>query len=349
MNKTIFTTQTKSNPVNLLFASSILTGILISLSAHSWFTIWIGLELNLFGFIPLIITSNKNQEKEAACKYFLAQAAPSAIFLLCLLLVTDLHLSSLFLTIALLIKMGIAPCHQWFPSVINSLPWIQAWILITVQKIAPFFLLIQTINNSPILTSIVAGLSSIVGGIGGINQTLLRPLIAYSSIGHIGWILRAILVSNRSATLYFISYLLIVSTTIFRAILLNLNSIAVSTKVENNPILILFLILSFINIGGLPPFFGFFIKATIINHLLRINFFLLTLLLILGSVINLFYYLKIVFINTLRTPTQLILLYSSLSTTPKPIKFNTSYSLINPFLFILSTSAATTTLLLFRT
>jgi len=349
MNKIILASSAKFNPVNLLFASLILAGILVSLSAHSWFTIWIGLELNLFGFIPLIISTNKNQEKEATCKYFLAQAAPSAIFLLCLLLVTDLHLSSLFLTIALLIKIGMAPCHQWFPSVINSLPWAQAWILITIQKIAPFFLLIQTINNSPILTSIVAGLSSIVGGIGGINQTLLRPLIAYSSIGHIGWILRAILISNRSATLYFTSYLLIISTTILRVILLNLNSIFISTKIERSPILTLFLVLSFINIGGLPPFFGFFIKATVINHLLRTGFFFLTLLLILGSVINLFYYLKIVFINTLESPSQLILTYSSPNLKPRNTKLNISYSLINPLLFILATSGATTTLFLFRT
>jgi len=71
-----------------------------------------GLELNLFGFIPFIISGNRNQEKEAACKYFLAQATPSAILLLCLILVPYLPASSTFLAIALFIKIGAAPCHQ---------------------------------------------------------------------------------------------------------------------------------------------------------------------------------------------------------------------------------------------
>ncbi len=71
-----------------------------------------GLELNLFGFIPLIIATRSNQEKEAACKYFLAQAIPSAIFLLALVLIPDIPTTSAVILVALFIKIGIAPCHQ---------------------------------------------------------------------------------------------------------------------------------------------------------------------------------------------------------------------------------------------
>jgi NADH:ubiquinone oxidoreductase subunit 2 (subunit N) len=67
------------------------------------------------------MATRANQEKEAACKYFLAQAIPSAIFLLALILMPDLPATSAVILVALFIKIGVAPCHQWFPSVINAL------------------------------------------------------------------------------------------------------------------------------------------------------------------------------------------------------------------------------------
>jgi len=337
MNKHQSSFSLTTSPANLLFTTALLSGILLTLSAHTWFSIWIGLELNLFGFIPLIIATSSNQEKEAACKYFLAQATPSAIFLVCLVLTPLLPITSFFLSIAVLIKLGAAPCHQWFPSVISRIGWPQRWALITIQKVGPFFILLQTTNNASTLLIFVAAASSIVGGIGGINQTLLRPLIAYSSIGHIGWIIAAILISNRTATLYFASYILIISTVILSAILLKLTSIHMSASISKSPLLLFILITSFINIGGLPPLFGFFIKATVIRRLISENLTFLLIPLIIGSVINLYYYLKVVFVHTLETSPHFLILQPPLST----------IQITLPALFIISTVRAATLLTLF--
>lgn len=339
MNKHIYKLPTFSptSPANILFLTAVFSGILITISANTWFSMWIGLELNLFGFVPVILASSLNQEKEAACKYFLAQAAPSAIFLICLILGPQISPSLVLLSLALVIKLGAAPCHQWLPSVINRIAWPQGWILVTVQKVAPILILIQVVNRVPTLLIIVAGLSSIVGGVGGINQTLLRSIIAYSSIGHIGWIIGAMLVSINIATLYLASYILIVSTTILSLALLKITSVCLSSSITKHPTLLLITAISFINIGGLPPLFGFFIKASVIKALIDSNLIRLLVPLIAGSVLNLYYYLKVVFINTLETPPQSLILKT----------INHPTQILLPILFSSSTVGAVVTLTLF--
>lgn len=91
----------------------------------------------------------------------------------------------------LLLKNGAAPFHFWFPGVIEGLSWINGLILITWQKIAPLILISYNINYNFFLISII--LSIIIGALGGLNQTSLRKLIAFSSINHLGWILIAII------------------------------------------------------------------------------------------------------------------------------------------------------------
>lgn len=330
-------TFSSTSPANILFLTAVLSGILITISANTWFSIWIGLELNLFGFVPIILASSLNQEKEAACKYFLAQAAPSAVFLMCLILSPQVSPALVPLSLALVIKLGAAPCHQWLPSVISRIAWPQGWILVTIQKVAPIFILIEITNRVPTLLILVASLSSIVGGVGGINQTLLRSIIAYSSIGHIGWIIGAMLTSINTATLYLISYILIVSTTILSLALLKITSVCLSSSITKHPALLLITAVSFINIGGLPPLFGFFIKASVIKALIDSNLIMLLVPLITGSILNLYYYLKVVFINTLETPPQSLVLKTA----------NHPTQMLLPILFSSSTVGAVVTLTLF--
>nr|ACR00064.1 NADH dehydrogenase subunit 2 [Paralvinella sulfincola] len=325
------------SPAYMLFTLAMLSGILMTISAHSWFSMWMGLELNLFGFIPIIMATSSNQEKEAACKYFLAQATPSAIFLVCIVLAPQFQPSSTLLALAVLMKLGAAPCHQWFPSVMNGMAWPQSWALVTVQKIAPFFLLVQTTNSATNLLMLAAALSSLTGGIGGMNHTLLRPIIAYSSIGHMGWMIAAMLVSNNTATLYLLSYIMIVSTTILVITLLKLTSINLSSPIIKHPAMLLILTISFMNMGGLPPLFGFFIKATVMSVLTHSTLIILLPPLILGSVMNLYYYLKVVFMNSLETPAQHVIL--------KQLSQPTQFTL--PILFSLSVASATAALSLF--
>jgi len=135
----------------------------------------------------MVLVGRKSQEKEAAVKYFISQRVPSALIVISFISYSGeaLNVSS-FLFFALLIKMGLAPVHYWLPSVMGAVSWGLCWVLATVQKVAPIIIIFYANSFSPLILVYSAGLSSIVGGVGGLNQTMLRVILAYSSIGHIG-------------------------------------------------------------------------------------------------------------------------------------------------------------------
>lgn len=280
-------------PYTTLFLITLTLGIFISLSSNNWLFVWFGLELNLFSFIPLALKTNKNQEKEAILKYFLVQAIASIILLTAFL--TSQNMPTIILT-SLLIKLGIAPSHFWLAPVINAISWNICWILATLQKISPIVIISQILSSqSTLFIFLVSRLRALTGGIGGLNQTQLRAILAYSSIGHIGWILAASLTTQRIIIIYLFSYIIIVSAVIQP---INLSSISIiNSQNRQEPslnVLKLTLIPTILRLGGLPPIFGFFPKLIVIYSLSSINLTLLQLILILSSTLNLYYYLKII-------------------------------------------------------
>ena len=176
----------------------------MAVTRSNWLLAWIAIEINLLRFVPIISSNKSNQETEACVKYFLAQAIGSALIILArisLLTITRITMWwNRILILSLLLKLGAAPCHYWFPIVITSLPWPQALLLTTWQKLAPLSLLCfscLTLNPfSKTLITISAILNALLGGIMGINQSHIRTLLAYSSITHIGWIISTIQINN---------------------------------------------------------------------------------------------------------------------------------------------------------
>lgn len=250
---------------------------------------------------------------EASIKYFITQALASTFILLAIILLS-LNESILFgiktyfiiINSALLTKIGAAPFHFWFPEVIEGLRWINSFIILTWQKIAPIILLIYnfTLNN---FISIIVIIRILVRGIIGLNQISLRKILTFSSINHIGWILPAIFLSFYVWFIYFLIYSLITLNlvTLFyyfnsfylKQITLNLNS---------NFLLKLFFIINLFSLGGLPPFLGFFPKWLIINSLINENFNILAFIIILLTLITLFYYIRLSYHSlTLRVSSNL--------------------------------------------
>nr|AVW86202.1 NADH dehydrogenase subunit 2 [Pisione sp. YZ-2018] len=302
-------------PFSSLFLSTLVIGSLISISSNHWILIWVGLELNLISFIPLLFLSNFNTENEAAMKYFLAQALGSSLLLIG---GTNLYfsaqslisssLSSYIILLGLLTKLGLPPCHFWFPSVMNSLSWPLCLILSTWQKVAPLLILTYLFSSLSFITiALIITLSSLVGGVGGLSQSLLKPLLAYSSIGHMSWILAAGLSSLSSSLFYFLIYVIISSSIMFLLFLYNLFSLSSAALSSKFSWLIpCSLVLTFLSLGGVPPFLGFFPKWMVIQNLAEMGFFI-PLILILGSLLNLFYYLNFLFISLINKNTPLFI------------------------------------------
>jgi len=252
-------------------------------------------------FIPLLRDNNNLISTEASLKYFLTQALASTVLLfssILLILKNNINneinesFTSIIIISALLLKSGAAPFHFWFPNIIEGLTWINALILITWQKIAPLILISYLNIKNLLLIRVI--LSVVIGAIGGLNQTSLRKLMAFSSINHLGWILRSLIIRESIWLIYFLfySFLSFILTFIFNIFkLFHLNQLF--SWFVSRKILKFSLFINFLSLGGLPPFLGFLPKWLVIQQLTLCNQYFLLTLIIISTLITLFFYLRI--------------------------------------------------------
>ena len=155
-------------------------------------------------------------------------------------------------------------------------------------------LLSYYITEQKTLISIAIIISAVVGALGGLNQTLLRKLLAYSSINHIAWIISALIISERIWLIYFTLYSLIslsVVSILHFTQTFHFNHLI--NKIAAKPAFKISLFISLLSLGGLPPFTGFVPKWLVIQQLCLTKNFLLVLILLVSSLFTLFYYLRI--------------------------------------------------------
>nr|AGU46596.1 NADH dehydrogenase subunit 2 [Quasipaa shini] len=303
------------NPTALVIVLlSLAIGTTTTLMSHHWLLAWIGLEINTLAIIPLMTKMPHPRAIEAATKYFLTQASASALILFSSTMnawqtgewaITFLSEPyTITLSMALMMKLGLAPLHFWMPEVIQGIPLSTGLILSTWQKIAPITLLIQISHLININLLIVMGLTSIlIGGWGGINQTQLRKIMAFSSIGHLGWM--AIVLKFNPQLMVFNFTLYIIMTTAMFLSLMSMSSTKISeisSSWPKSPILITITMLTLLSLAGLPPLTGFSPKLLIILELAKQNTLLLIMIIMLASLLALFFYLRLTYVMILTLP-----------------------------------------------
>nr|YP_010977909.1 NADH dehydrogenase subunit 2 [Afronurus levis]WHN78868.1 NADH dehydrogenase subunit 2 [Afronurus levis] len=292
------------HPTRALFYLTLMMGTLISISSSSWLGAWTGLEINLLSFIPLMSSKDNQFSTEAALKYFLTQALASAILIfgaICLGLNSQLAYSfsnsffslNLIIAATLLLKMGAAPFHFWFPGVMEGLGWINGLVLMTWQKIAPMMLISYIFSPSVISFSFII-LCALAGSLGGFNQTSLRKIMAYSSINHIGWMLAALLLGESYWLTYFLFYSFLSSSIVLLFNLFNISHInQIFSLPIANPIFKLALFCNLLSLGGLPPFLGFLPKWIVIQGMVNANYIFVITLMVTMTLITLYFYIRI--------------------------------------------------------
>nr|AQT38609.1 NADH dehydrogenase subunit 2 [Megathymus streckeri streckeri] len=288
------------NSNKMFFYYILIFSTFISISSNSWMGCWIGLEINLLSFIPLISKSNNLLSSESSLKYFLIQSIASINFLfsilLNLMLMKNFEMNfflSILINSSMLMKMGSAPFHFWFPNIIESFNWLNCFILMSWQKITPMILMSYFMNMNFLM--LIMMLNSIIGAIGGINQTSLRKLLSFSSINNLGWMISAIMISENLWMLYFFLYSFFVSIMCFTFYIMNIYFINQLFMFNFNYLMKFLLMINFLSLGGLPPFLGFFPKWIIINFLMNMKLYLITFIFIMMSLITLFFYIRIIF------------------------------------------------------
>nr|APX40876.1 NADH dehydrogenase subunit 2 [Psylliodes hispanus] len=288
----------------MLFFNMMMCGTLISIAAYSWLTMWIGLEINLLSIIPLFKSHKNYFPAEATLKYFITQSLASTIILFSIIFSMNMseflpnnwnYWMMMILNSALLMKLGAAPFHSWFPEVAEGLNWMNNLLLMTWQKLAPSILIMYNMNMMVFFTLIII-ISSIIGGIYGINQISLRKILAYSSINHIAWMLASMLNNKMIWLIYFIIYSLISLNIILIFNYLNIFYInQLFNSLNSNKMFKMLFILNFFSLGGLPPFLGFLPKWLVLNYLINNNFYILSIILVIFTLLTLFFYIRITF------------------------------------------------------
>nr|ADG95245.1 NADH dehydrogenase subunit 2 [Polypterus sp. Koliba] len=290
-------------------------GTTLTFASSNWLLAWMGLEINTLAIIPLMARHHHPRAVEAATKYFITQAAAAALLLFTGLfnawqsgqwLIQDMSMPvSALMTLAIAIKLGVAPMHFWLPEVMQGITLNTGLILATWQKLAPLALLYQISNNlMPELMIALGLMSTIIGGWGGLNQTQIRKIMAYSSIAHLGWIISIMHFMPTLAIINLAVYIILTTTMfmIFNA----LNSTTINSLALNwskFPILSAIAMLALLSLGGLPPLSGFIPKWLILQELTNQSLTLTATVMALSALLSLYFYLRLSYsITTTITP-----------------------------------------------
>ena len=316
----------------ILILSSVL-GMMIMISSNDLIVFYMGLELQSLA-LYVLATFNRDQLKssEAGLKYFVLSALSSGLLLYgCSLIygftgstnfnVIANQLNSneyaitfgiVFILVGLAFKISAVPFHMWAPDVYEGSPTSVTLFFTMVPKIAaltvfirflyvPFLNLIDQWQMILIFLSIA---SMLFGAIAAIGQTNLKRLIAYSSIGHVGYTLAGVATGTndgiQSSVIYITIYILM-NLGLFSCLLMMRRNNKYFEDIEdlsglskNHPLMSLSLLVILFSLAGIPPLAGFFAKFYIFKSVLEQSMYFLAIVGLLSTVVAAFYYLRII-------------------------------------------------------
>nr|YP_009466966.1 NADH dehydrogenase subunit 2 [Glyphonycteris daviesi]AOS49757.1 NADH dehydrogenase subunit 2 [Glyphonycteris daviesi] len=291
---------------------TIILGTTIVITSSHWLLVWIGFEMNMLAIIPMLTKTHHPRSTEAAVKYFLTQATASMLLMFAVIVnllysgqwtTTNMinPMASTILTLALSMKLGLSPFHFWVPEVTQGIPLSSGLILLTWQKLAPLFILYTispSINSNLLL--IMSLLSVMIGGWGGLNQTQLRKIMAYSSIAHMGW-MTTILIYNPTMMILNLMVYIMMTLTMFMLLISTATTTTLSlSRIWNKtPLITTIILTTLLSLGGLPPLTGFLPKWMIIQELTKNDSIILPTILAITALLNLYFYMRLTYTTSL--------------------------------------------------
>ena len=323
----------------ILFILFAILGSFVLISSDNFLTAFIGLELQSLSLYLMAAFNTKNlNSNEAGIKYFSLGALSSGFLLFGISMVyfdtasftfqnlnnysTISEVGLALVLIALFFKVSAAPFHIWTPDVYEGSPTISTLFFATLPKFASLIFLfriyhelnISKIDSLYYIFQIVCAISLLVGVYGAITQKIIKRLLAFSSINHIGFMLLAIMSYQymSEGTIFFYLIIYLITTFGVFSVILNLRTsegeITLLTglnglKASSRSKAISMLVFLF-SLAGIPPFAGFFAKFFILSASINEGFYILSVIAVISSVIAAFYYLSVIknmFFNDLET------------------------------------------------
>ena len=337
-------------PLLILFS---ILGMLIMISANDFISLYMGLELqSLSLYVLASMKKDSSKSSEAGLKYFILGALASGFFLfgvsllfgiagtttyteLSLILVNYenysplLALAIVMILCSIAFKLSAAPFHMWTPDVYEGSPTTVTAFIAVVPKIAAVAIIVRVLyipfgNIYEIWYQIlimISVASIYVGAFGAIVQDNIKRLMAYSTIGSIGYVLLALSAGSQEALqgalIYITIYTISVMGSFVAIVFMEKDNIALE-KISDlagisktDPYTAICFSILLLSLAGLPPFAGFVGKFYIFRSLIIEDLTWLAVIGVIGSVIAAYYYLKLIKIMYLDSAEEpLILRYN---------------------------------------
>ncbi len=353
---------TKINKIEypILILSSIL-GMMVMISSNDLIVFYMGLELQSLALYVLASFNRDNLlSTESGLKYFVLSALSSGLLLYGCSLIYGFSETTnfnqifynssneeygitfgiVFVLVGLAFKISAVPFHMWAPDVYEGSPTSVTIFFAILPKIAALTVFIRflyvpfanLIDQWQIILVFISIASMIFGAIAAIGQKSLKRLVAYSSIGHMGYALAGLSTGTNQgiqSSITYISIYLVMNLAFFSCLFMLRRNEKYYEKIEdlsglskNHPILSFSLMIVLFSLAGIPPLAGFFAKFYIFMSVINQSMYYLAVIGLLSTVIAAFYYLRIIKI-----------IYFD----PQKEKFETDHNIGLKFTLILST------------
>ena len=330
-------------PILILFAT---VGMLLMVSANDLMAMYLALELqSLALYVMAAYHRDSSRATEAGMKYFVLGSLASGILLFGSSFVygftgqtgfdglaksladvdrvsLGVVIGALFILFGLAFKLSVVPFHMWTPDVYEGAPAPVTAFFALAPKIAAMALLVRVLTG-PFMTMVeqwqqivmmLAIASMLLGAFAALNQTNIKRLMAYSSIGHVGYALIGLSVGNMIGVLGILVYLalyLVMNLGVFAVILSMRQKGRLAESIEDlsglaktQPIVAAALAALMFSMAGIPPLAGFFSKFYVFIAAVEAHMYVLAIVGVLTSVVSAFYYLRIVKIMYFDEPVE---------------------------------------------
>jgi NADH-quinone oxidoreductase subunit N len=318
-------------PILMLLAT---LGMMLMVSASSFIALYMGLELqSLALYVLASFNRDSLRSTEAGLKYFVLGALSSGMLLYGISLIygftgttefagiaasaagsganIGLVFGLVFLVAGLAFKVGAVPFHMWTPDVYEGSPTPVTAFFVTAAKVAAFALFIRAViapfpsimHQWQQIIVVVSVLSVVLGAVAAIGQTNIKRLLAYSSIGHVGYALLGLAAGTQAGIqgmLVYLAYYLVTNLGMFACVAAmrrdgesveDIRQLAGLSRTQ--PHFAFAIAALTLSLAGLPPLAGIFAKLYVFYPAMQAHLYAPAIINIVASVIGAFYYLRI--------------------------------------------------------
>jgi NADH-quinone oxidoreductase subunit N len=329
-------------PILVVFATA---GMMLMISASHLITLYLGLEMqSLSLYVMAAINRDSIRSTEAGLKYFVLGALSSGMLLYGMTLVygftghldfagisetiagtgrsVGLTFGLVFILAGIAFKISAVPFHMWTPDVYEGAPTPVTAFFAAAPKIAAMALLVRVVMGAfetvatdwQQIVVFISIASMALGAFAAIGQTNIKRLMAYSSIGHMGFALVGLAAGTRAGingvVIYMLVYMVMTLGT-FACILAMRRKDGAVEGIDDlaglgtrSPMMALFLTILMFSLAGIPPLGGFFAKYFVFVAAIEADLFALAIIGVLASVVSAYYYLRIIKIMWFDEPAE---------------------------------------------